>query len=369
MTTLMVSTSYPQDTTDWKGLFILRLAEALARREDVDLRLWSPPGPVPLQARLDLQAGEREWLAHLMAEGGIAHLLRSRPISGILAGARLLRHLRRVFRRNDDVSIRHVNWLQNALTLPRDGRPALLTALGTDMQLLRLPMIRLALRRVLRGRPAVICPNAEWMVAPLTAALGDVARVHYVPFGIDPRWYALTRSVQEAAPRRWLVVSRLTRGKLGPLFDWCRPHFEHSSRELHLLGPMQERIDVPDWVHYHGPTTPDQLAEHWFPQACGLLTLSQHAEGRPQVMLEAMAAGLPIIASRIPAHEDMLRHRDTGWLCDSVEGLAEGFRELEPGQANSALGARARDQVRREVGTWDDCAQRYATLYRELLGS
>jgi hypothetical protein len=33
------------------------------------------------------------------------------------------------------------------------------------------------------------------------------------------------------------------------------------------------------------------------------------------------------------------------------------------------MGNAAREWVLREIGTWDDCAQRYVAIYRELLGS
>src|SRR3546814_20018551 len=61
-------------------------------------------------------------------------------------------------------------------------------------------------------------------------------------------------------------------------------------RSLHLYGPMEEEVELPGWVHYHGPASPRLLADEVFPAARGLITLSQHAEGRPQVLLEAMAA-------------------------------------------------------------------------------
>ncbi|MGO4222600.1 glycosyltransferase family 4 protein [Lysobacter sp. TAF61] len=365
MKALMVSTSYPTDDSDWKGLFIRRLAEALARRREIDLRLWSPPGPLPGNSRLDLTPDEQRWLLKLMADGGIAHLMRTSRVAGGIAAAQLLYYLRRVFRRNQDVDVYHVNWLQNALALPANRRPALLTALGTDMQLLRLPGVKALLRRALRNRKAAICPNAEWMVEPLSAAFGDVARIQYVPFGVDPRWFQIQRQPPDAEPRRWLVVSRLTQNKLGPLFDWCRPHFESGQRELHLLGPMQEQVEVPSWVHYHGPATPDQLANRWFPQSSGLITLSRHAEGRPQVMLEAMAAGLPIVASGIAAHEDFLKHGQTGWICADPDAFADAIGASE-GDAGTAIGENARTWVRNEIGTWDDCAQRYVSLYEGL---
>ena len=301
-----------------------------------------------------------------MHDGGIAHLLRTRPLHGVVTAAGLLRRLRRTYLLNPHVDIRHVNWLQNALALPDDGKPLLVTVLGSDLALLRHAPVRWAVRRLLRRRRVIVCPNAGWMVPPLRDALGGDADIREVPFGIDAAWYSVTR-VPLRAPHRWLAVTRLTEGKLGDLFAWAAPWFADGQRELHLLGPMQEEIDVPGWVHYHGPTTPTQLREHWFPGAAGLVTLSRHAEGRPQVMLEAMASGLPIIASDIDAHTSFLKHGETAWLCDSPGHFYDGLLQLETPRTNSAIGWAAHHWARSAIGTWDDCATRYLALYRELL--
>ena len=365
---LMVSTSYPASLSDWRGLFIRHLSEALARRSDLGLSMWSPPGERPGNSNYAATAEESVWLGELMAKGGIAHLLRSRMLDGLASSLKLLHALRKMYRRESgNADVRHVNWLQNSLVLPDDDIPLLATVLGTDMQLLKMPGMSLLLRRVFRKHRTAICPNAEWMVPRLQALFGNVACVRFVPFGIEPRWFDIQRTPHAA--RRWLCVSRLTAGKIGTLFDWAEKHFRGSGRELHLFGPMQQTMKVPDWVHYHGPATPESLAEEWFPRAQGLITLSKHAEGRPQVMLEAMAAGLPVIASRIPAHEDMLRHQDTGWLCDSEAGLGNALDALDETGFNRDLGLRAREWARSKIGTWDDCAQRYSDIYTELIGS
>lgn len=364
MRVLMVSTSYPADSTDWRGVFIRHLAEALARRDDIALSLWSPPGDIPHHMTSASTDAERGWLGKLMADGGIAHLLRTRPIRGVAAALRLLLMLRRLYRRDRDTSLLHVNWLQNALPLPRDDRPILLTVLGTDMQLLKLPGMRALLRRVLAGRPAAICPNAEWMVPALQRDFGKVATIRHVPFGIQPRWFEVERMSQETP--RWLCVSRITQGKIGPLFDWCEPWFSGGKRELHLLGPMQQSMSLPPWVHYHGATDPDALCRQWFPNAQGLITLSRHSEGRPQVVMEAMAAGLPVIASAIPAHVDLLDEH-VGFLCRSTEDVGRALDLLDDESRNRRMGNNARIRMQEAVGTWDDCAARYVRIYNDLL--
>ena len=364
---LFVATSYPANRGDWRGLFIRHLVDALARRDDLRVSLWAPPGERSAAVTDATTPEESLWLGALMRAGGIAHALRNNTVRGGWLALRLLQQLRRSYRRNrHEIDLLHCNWLQTMLPAPRD-LPVLVTVLGTDMQLLKLPMMPALLRHAMRGRPVVICPNAEWMEAPLRRLFGDVARVQPVPFGIDANWYAVERRPAIDTPPRWLVVSRLTRDKLGHLFAWGEPLFRDRPRELHLFGPMQERIALPPWVRYHGPAAPAVLREQWFPTAHGLISLSQHSEGRPQVMLEAMAAGLPIIASQLPAHADLISHENTGLLCDSPTAFQACIERLENLDQNKRIGAAARAWVRASIGTWDDCATRYVTLYRKLV--
>jgi glycosyltransferase involved in cell wall biosynthesis len=366
MRVLLISTSYPRTQGDWRGIFILHQAASLARADGIELTIWAPPGDLPDKVRAVATPQESAWLGALMEAGGISHLMRSGGAKALFAPIRLLRYLSAAYRRDRDVDLYHINWLQSALPLPADGKPALITVLGNDLKLLRLPFMRTLLRRVMRHRAVAICPNADWMVAPLHDAFGDLATIVPVSFGIDPRWYAIERVTAAKTPMRWLAVTRLTQDKLGPLFEWSEALFRDSSRELHLFGPMQEGLDVPTWVHYHGPATPAQLAEEWFPQACGIITLSRHAEGRPQVMLESMASGLPIVASRMPAHASLVIDGDTGRLVGSQDEYVNAVQEIEHADANRRFGEAARSRMRAEVGTWDDCAGRYIRLYRQL---
>ena len=365
---LMVSTSYPSNLSDWRGLFIRHLADALSRKGDFHLNLWAPPGNIHPNASWVTTSREAAWLSNLMKSGGIAHLFRS---GGLLSAAKpieLLGILGRMYRRlSPHIDIYHINWLQNSLPLPSDGKPVLITVLGTDLKLLSLPLMRTFIRRICKERRVAICPNADWMVPLLRKAFGNCAIIQEVPFGIDPDWYAIEREKNTPTETNWIVVSRLTRNKIGPLFEWCAPYFTKGNRHLHLFGPMQEKLHVPDWVHYHGPASPIELLEKWFPKAQGLVTLSRHAEGRPQVMLEAMASGLPIIASRLPAHENILSNRQTGWLCNTPVGFGEAIEKMENINHNKQIGDAARKWVRDEIGTWDDCAKRYHNIYEKML--
>jgi hypothetical protein len=346
------------------------LVAALARVPSISLSVWAPPGELPEQAKNIVSPEDADWLARLMAAGGISHLMRNGGWHAWCAPLRLLRMIGKAYRDHPEVDVYHINWLQCSLPLPRNRKPALITVLGNDLKLLKLPVMRPLLRRTMKRRKVAICPNADWMRQPLEAAFGDVAEICPVSFGIDPGWYAIKRESGPEQPHRWLAVTRLTVNKLGPLFDWSEKLFrDNGVRELHLFGPMQEGVQVPEWVHYHGPATAAQLMSEWFPGACGLITLSRHAEGRPQVMLEAMAAGLPIIASKMPAHAGIVFDGETGRLCDDADGYGAVLLELENALTNRRMGDAARRWAASEIGTWDDCASRYLQIYQRLLGT
>lgn len=360
---LMASTSYPRDEQDWRGVFIRNMTWALARRKDVVLRSWCPPGPLPANVGSATDADDDDWLDQLSRAGGIAHLLRAGNPLGAWRGLQLMRRLRAMYLREMDADLVHANWLQLALPLPSNGKPLLATVLGTDFKLLGIPGMVAALRNRMSGRPVAICPNAEWMVPQLERQFGDLARVRYVPLGIQDEYFSLQRTA--AAPRRWLCVSRLTDAKIGDLFRWGEAVFRGQDRELHLFGPMQERVQVPDWVVYHGPVSQRDLLATWFPCAAGLISLSRHSEGRPQVMLEAMAAGLPIIASDMEAHRELVEPHGAGLICRAAGDLGAALEAMESA-AGVAAGENARATAARLYGTWDDCARRYAELYRQL---
>ena len=365
MKVLVAYTSYPLSEADWRGRFMADFITALSARTDIDLRIWGPPGPTPISARCAASAQEAQWLRRLLEQGGIAHRVTKHPVRGSLAAVRLMRYLRDAYRRNTDVAVTHVHWLQNALPLWRIDMPVVISVLGTDLRLLSLPGMTAALRRAIGRRRCLIAPNAHWMAPALERRFGDLAEIRTVPFGVDAKWYSVSRHAAGPRPRKWLVVLRVTRRKMGRLFEWGQGLFDESD-QLHLLGPLQEQVEMPPWVHYHGPVDPETLREQWYPDIAGMITLSEHSEGRPQVILEAMACGIPVIASDIAAHRDVIQSGRTGYLVSSQDDLVAALKRLSSADFNLEVGRTAKEWVVRQIGTWEDCAERYVEAYRRV---
>lgn len=364
MKILFISTSYPENDLDWKGRFIERMLCGLSEK-DINICLWSPPGRIPNNVKYSASGEEKIWLEKLSKEGGIAHKIRSGPVQAVVWGAGLLLRLRSVYRRFSDADIYHVNWLQNALAVPDNGKPVLVSVLGSDLSLLRLPGMKVALQSVFKKHPAVLVPNNGWMVPVLEKIFGNVAEIREIKFGIDDAFYSLERTVS-ANPRIWIAVTRVTKDKIGPLFDWGEKCFG-GEEELHLIGPLVEKIALPSWIRYHAPTDLKEIRELWFKKASGLITLSVHSEGLPQVVLEAMASGLPVVASPHSSHSEVVIHGENGWIAGNAGDFCEGIKLLSDPGRNLSAGLSARSTVLKLCGTWHDAAERYNNAYIGLM--
>ena len=92
-------------------------------------------------------------------------------------------------------------------------------------------------------------------------------------------------------------------------------------------------------------------------------------EGQPNAVMEAMAVGVPVVASGIPGNRELVVHGETGFLVP-VAGRAARARATDQIFNDAALAARlgvAGKQRMLEYFSVDETVRRHAELYRELL--
>jgi glycosyltransferase involved in cell wall biosynthesis len=104
-------------------------------------------------------------------------------------------------------------------------------------------------------------------------------------------------------------------------------------------------------------------------RSCQLLAVSSLWEGMPNVILEAMAVGLPVVTTPVEGTDELIQHGRTGALATAggVQGFAaELERMLGSPQWRETFAGAAQQQVR-QANTWDAVAAGYAALFTRLL--
>jgi glycosyltransferase involved in cell wall biosynthesis len=160
-----------------------------------------------------------------------------------------------------------------------------------------------------------------------------------------------------------------------------RPSLEALATELGLS--WSEKADAQTAVEFPGLCAdPRPLYAR-----AGVVVLPSRTEGMSNVMLEAMAMGRPIVATRVGGNPDLLDPDgeaarrsppppDGVWECangilvspENPEALARGIvRVLEDSELGRRLGAAARRHVETHCAL-DAVAGRYEALLRELRG-
>ena len=176
----------------------------------------------------------------------------------------------------------------------------------------------LMLRLVLRGAATVVAFTDEQR-SFVAAEFGvDPARIAVVPNGVDDTFLCADQRLLHSKPRL-LFVGRLVVQKNLLLFlralDGVSEQFETTLvGEGELEADLKEAVDDLRLqnVRFHGLAQGAELRELY--RKADVFVLPSAWEGMPLVLLEALAMGLPIVATDIPGNRDVVAHGQNGVL-------------------------------------------------------
>ena len=257
------------------------------------------------------------------------------------------------------------------------GTPYLVSLLGGDVPGFAYRGIGIY-HRLSGGVIRALWRGARGVVAN-SDGLAELARRHapglpvaVVPNGVDPVTFTPQAQPRLPGPVRLLLVGRLVHQKavdvmlnaLASLDEAARPRLTvvGDGPERAALEEQSRRLGLDSGVTFAGWVARDRLADTY--RAHDVLVSPSRFEGMSLVLQEAMACGLPVVATRIPGSEELILDGETGLLVtpEDVAGLAAAVARFT---AEPALIRRWGLAGRRRVETrysWRAAAKAYLAL-------
>lgn len=389
----LVTNLFPTPTDPNRGIYTLRLARAL--RGKVELRVicplpwfpslrwpgiperWRRLGGVPYRYRIDgIEVISPKYPFVPRAAERVHHRLMAPAIG------RALRDLNDSGQRVDLVN---THWLYPdavaaQVALERDRTPHVATALGSDVNKfldeVRLKrIICVGLRRCaavtvvaasMQDRLQRECPGLE-----VEVVLNGVDRQRFYPVSQNEARAELSFTFDERPLVLWLGRLSAEKNPLLLLRAARRLLGQGRSMRFVVVGAGRLAADLLDYVGEHDLSgSVDFLGERpsgeirsWL-NAADLLALTSDCEGCPNVVLEALACGTPVVATDVGSMPDVINDANGRRVAiGDPDALARAIEEiLDAGPHDPAAVALTAAHL-----SWHSAAERYYRLYSRLL--
>ena len=399
----VITSSYPRFAGDSTAPFVRSLAEELARRgHQVDVA-----APYDISVVPEAEAKVKVWrfpyilpkkwhiLGHARSLEADAHL---RPLAVILLPFFLLSGffcLLKVTRRQKSEVI-HAHWLlPNGLVAAWVAKlrkiPFVVSLHGSDMFVAgKNPLFKWTARWILKRAEGVSACSEE--LFDRAEALGAGAKINVIAWGANPDCFKPVKNKAGIRQRYgWgeneLVICSLGRMVYKKGFDRLVGAFANLKAErddLRLViggeGPVRaelleqaQRLGIENRLNLPGRIAWDNVAD--FLGAADIFVLPSvrdlngNLDGLPTVLLEAMACGLPCIASEIGGVNLVIRDGENGLLVqpNSIPELESALRGLIfDRKKRKQLGEAARRDVI-ECFNWEHVAIEFEVLLRDAI--
>jgi len=230
--------------------------------------------------------------------------------------------------------------------------------------------------KMLWRNAAAVVANSKGLGALAKQTLPNLD-VKVIPNGVDLERYSPREEGNYAASPavRFLFVGRASPEKnLSEAFaglkdcpspDWSfsvigdGPQLPRWKKEAEELG-LGARVEFSGWK-------PKEDMPRIY-KDCDVFIFPSTSEGMPNAVLEAMASGLPIVATRIRGNEDLVEHEVSGFLYEPGDRnalVSSLTRLVNNGDLRRRMGQAAR--CRAEMFSWKRTAEEYFKLLHQLV--
>jgi glycosyltransferase involved in cell wall biosynthesis len=232
-------------------------------------------------------------------------------------------------------------------------------------------------RGLVRGSDRLVAKTAfrrADLLAPVSEDLASTLRplapetpMRVVPNVVDTEVFHPPAGPREGGPVRLLSVGWLAEKKGHADLLEALARLDRDDVVLDLVGEGELRAQLEDRAHalglaervrFLGPRLREEVAEHM--READLFVLPSHFENLPVVLIEAMASGLPSVATRVGGVPELIDEavgtlvpaRDADALAGGIASTLKRLAEFDP----ATLAQRARERYGYETvgGIWGD---------------
>ena len=258
----------------------------------------------------------------------------------------------------------------------RAGVPVVVSEHWSRLRRGQLPPLPRLLARTVYRRADMVCPVSDDL-GTFIRSLGVRSPVRRVPNAVDTARFHPPAAPLEEEPPRLLHVGGLVEVKAqATLFDaFARFVAEHAGAQLDVVGdgplrqPLGARaraLGLEGQITFHGALGADQVAQRM--RSAHLFVLSSEFESAPHVLLEAMASGLPSVATDVGGISEIV-DEESGVLAppgsapDLAAAIATAWKRRKTFVAER-LARRARERFGRVK-----VAQEWSEVYEEVIAA
>lgn len=391
---LALTTSYPLHPGGSAGVFVQSLYRRLSDRYAIDV--VCPADTKVAQTSFDdfTAAGIRvhavrylpkAWRTLAQQAGGVVLSVKRAPWRAFLLPALLGALFWRCLMRAGDADLIHANWTVCGVMAGIVGRlrrkPVITTLRGSDVARAEHSWLdRVILALAVRTSVTVICVSEAMAERARRQFPHRAADIHACLNGVDEAFFRIVRVPSDGNMLRVLAVGNLIRLKGFDVLieavarargrDRIKACIVGDGVEEGALQALAAARGVSACFKFVGRLPVAQVPPRF--ADADVLVLSSYSEGRPNVVVEALASGLPVIATDLEGVRGMVVDGDSGWLvaAGNADQLAAALDQANADRAElHRRGERAREMAHTQLGTWEATAQAYDKLFSAALAS
>jgi glycosyltransferase involved in cell wall biosynthesis len=394
---LVLTSTFPKRLNDTTPPFVFELCRHLLAHFDVTVltpAATNAPEADTLQG-IEVQRFHYFWPRSLerLTDGAMLENLRRSPWLFLQAPFLVLFELVAALRlaRATRPDVIHAHWfVPQGIVAVLVGRilriPVVLTAHGGDVYGLRGRLLD-TLRKAVASRCDAVTVVSRDMATALphvTSRRGDRPKV--MPMGVDTHRFSRERARNGDSEQSVLFVGRLAKKKGVEYLIRGFPDVlaRHPDARLLVVGDgpcrgeletLSRQLRLGDHIRFAGAQPPAALPQFYRSSRVFVLpsvvAASGDTDGLPVVLLEAMAAGCPLVGTSVGGIPDVMVHGRTGLLVEpgAPAALAAAINQVldSPAEANR-MGALAQRWVRRKLD-WRQVARGYAGVLAHAAGN